>query len=121
MERSNVYVKVPHESMAVTTPLKVENWASLLATHPNQELVQFFISGISEGFRIGFKPPPKPLKSARRNQVRALQHPDTVSQYLADEISHNRVAGPFKSLLSLGLTSAGLGSSPKTISKTSGT
>jgi len=89
-------VKVPHEATAVTTPLKAENWASLLATHPNQELVQFFINGITRGFRIGFKSSPKPLKSAKRNLGCALQHPDTVSQYLADEIAHNRVAGPFQ-------------------------
>ena len=89
-------VRVSHEVTAITTPLNAMNWASLLSTHPNQELVQFFLTGISEGFRIGFKSSPKPLKSAKRNLECALQHPDTVSQYLAEEIAHHRVAGPFK-------------------------
>ena len=91
-----VDVKVPHEATAITTPLNSKNWARLLSSHPNQELVQFFITGISEGFRIGFKSPPQPLKSAKRNLECALQHPDTVRQYLTDEIAHHRVAGPFK-------------------------
>ena len=82
--------------MAITTPLNAKNWALILSTHPNQELVQFFITGISEGFRIGFKSLPKPLKSAKHNLQCALQHPDTVSQYLPDKIAHQRIAGPSK-------------------------
>ena len=73
-----------------------KNWALLLSSHPNQELAQFFITGISHGFRIGFKKPPKPLKSAKRNLECALHHPDIVTQYLADEIAQHRIAGPFK-------------------------
>ena len=78
------------------TPLIPKNWALLLSSHPNQELAQFFITGISHGFRIGFKKPPKPLKSAKRNLECALHHPDIVTQYLADEIAQHRIAGPFK-------------------------
>jgi len=81
------------EVRKITTPLNAMNWPSLLSTHPNQELVQF---GITEGFCIGFKSSPKPLKSAKRNLWCALQHPDTVSQYLAKEIALHWVAGPFK-------------------------
>ena len=89
-------VRVPQEATAITTLLNAMNWASLLSTHPNQELVQFLLTGISEGIRIGFKNSQKPLKSAKRNLGCALQHPDAVSQYLAKEIAHHQVAGPFK-------------------------
>ena len=67
--------------MAVTPEKK------LLATHPNQELVQFFKTLVSlKAFVfVGFQSPPSPLiKSAKRNLGCALQHPDTVYQYLAD-------------------------------------
>jgi len=82
-------VKVPQE---VTTRLKAENWASLLATHPNQELVQLFITGNTRGFHIGHQ---NLSNQQSATWGCALQHPDTVSQYLADEIAHNRVADPF--------------------------
>ena len=36
------------------------------------------------------------MESAKRNLSCALQHPSTVEQYLADEIAHGRVAGPFQ-------------------------
>ena len=40
---SSTDVRVPQEAMAITTPLNAMNWASLLSTHPNQELVQFLM------------------------------------------------------------------------------
>jgi len=88
--------KVPQEATYISTPLVPSTWRALLESYPNKQLVQFFISGISQGFRIGFKQMTKPLKSAKRNLDCALDHPDTVTQYLTDEIAQGRVAGPFK-------------------------
>ena len=81
---------------SVSTPLIPSTWEALLTSHPNRQLVQFFMSGISQGFRIGFKQPKKTLKSAKRNLGCALDHPETVTKYLADEIALDRVAGPYK-------------------------
>ena len=89
-------VKVPPEATAITSPLVAKNWETLLASHPNAQLTDFFIKGILQGFRIGFKQPLKSLVSAKRNLNCALQHPDTVEEYLTDEIAHGRVAGPFQ-------------------------
>ena len=88
--------KVPQEATIISTPLISSTWRASLAGHPNKKLVQFFLSGISCGFRIGFKQPSKPLKSAKRNLGCALNHPETVNQYLADEIDQHRIAGPFR-------------------------
>ena len=79
--------------MAITTPLIAMNWALLLSTHPNQEIVHWYLGG-----RIGFKSSPKSLKSAKQNLGCALQHSDIVSQYLTEEIGHHQAAGPFKRL-----------------------
>jgi len=68
-------VKVPNEAKAITTPLSTKNWARLLADHPHRQLIQFFIS---HGFWIGFKQPPKHLKSVKRKLGCALDHPETV-------------------------------------------
>jgi len=80
----------------VSTPLIPSTWEILLKSHPNRQLVQFFMSGISQGIYIGLKQPNKPLKSAKRSLGYALDHPETIIKYLADEIALGRVAGPYK-------------------------
>ena len=87
--------EVPAEAMLISTPLKPATWLMLLQEHPNKLLVNFFMSGISEGFWIGFIGPHNSLKSARMNLAGALQHPNVVEEYLATELSQHRVAGPF--------------------------
>ena len=88
-------VKVPPAATAISTPLDASNWKKFLADHPNRPLVDFFINGIVEGFRIGFRQQQRQLQSAKRNLNCALQHPDTVKSYLNEEVSVSRVAGPF--------------------------
>ena len=51
--------------------------------------IDFFLSGISQGFRIGFKQQLNPF----------LQHSETVEKYLTEEIALGWVAGPFKQSL----------------------
>jgi len=87
---------VLQEATFISTPLIPSTWRASLAGHPNRKLVQFFLSGISCGFRVEFKQQSKPLKSVKRNLGCALNHPETVNQYLADEIVQHRIAGPFK-------------------------
>jgi len=99
LDGSTAATRVPLEATAISTPLKVNNWRRMLAGHPNRQLVEFFIAGLTDGFRIGFKEQPKPLQSAKRNLGCALQHPDTVQKYLTEEIACGRVAGPFPSSL----------------------
>jgi len=88
-------IKVPQEATSISTPLIPSTWRTLLASHPNCQLVQLFISDVSHSFCIGFKQLSKPLKSAKRNLGCALDHPETVTQYLADEIAQHRIAGLF--------------------------
>lgn len=89
-------IRVPSMATAITTPLKPWAWRQLLATHPNRLLVDFFITGLLEGFRLGFTGPGSSLRSATRNLGGALDHPKVVDDYLAAEISIGRVAGPFE-------------------------
>jgi len=77
----------------------VSNWQKALSDHPNRLSVDFFLSGISQGFRIGFKQQLNSLKSAKQNLSCAFQHPETVEKYLTEEIALGRVAGPFNQSL----------------------
>ena len=84
------------------TPLIFTTWQQALLQYPNQQLVQFFLQGISQGFRIGYSyHTGTTLKAARKNLLGARQHPQVVDEYLSKELSHNRIAGPYsKSKLS---------------------
>ena len=88
-------ILVPPQASRIHTPLIINKWQEALVNHPHHLLVDFFLTGISQGFIIGFNHPADKLKSARRNLTGALQHPQVVEEYLATEILHHRVAGPF--------------------------
>ena len=89
--------KILSSACQIHTPLWLAAWRMALSNHPNQELAQFFLQGISEGFRIGYNRcssiKPKP---AKRNLEGARQYPEVVDEYLAKELALNRIAGPYK-------------------------
>ena len=95
-------VLVPLETTANTTPLDLTQWQNSLSEHPNTALVHFFISGISQGFKLGFNNPSSSLKSARKNKILANEHPEVVDEYLAPEIAWSRVARLFEKLATPG-------------------
>ena len=78
------------------TPLQADQFALELQHHPDRQLVNYVLDGISHGFRLGFSPSRK-LKSAKNNKPSALQRAAVVDEYLAHEVSLGRVAGPFTS------------------------
>ena len=80
--------------VSAVTPLQAEQFAWELRLHPNRQKVNFVLEGLRHGFHLGFSPSQK-LKSAKKNKPSAAQHPSVVDQYLANEVSLGRVAGPF--------------------------
>jgi len=70
-------LRVPAEALKITTPLIVDNWHTMLMEYPNRLLVNFFISGIQVGFRVGFAPCGTWIKSAKRNLHCAVEHPES--------------------------------------------
>ena len=49
------------------TPLKVAEWDHMLAQHPDKQYVPYLLSGIQEGFWIGYERREHVLGSARKN------------------------------------------------------
>ena len=47
-------VQVPDSACALHAPLIHSTWPQALVRHPDQTLVQFLLSGITEGFRIPY-------------------------------------------------------------------
>jgi len=54
-----------------------------------------FLNGLTYGFRIGFSYSNHSLQSANKNMQSALEHPEVVDAYLAEELENNRLIGPF--------------------------
>lgn len=86
---------LPPSLMSVTTPLQVDVWQSLLASHPDPEFKRYIIAGITQGFRIGFQYSHSAPRGTKRNMQSALENPSVIDSYLAKECALGRVAGPF--------------------------
>ena len=78
------------------SPLNVDEFCRELATHPDQQQVAFVLQGIRHGFKLGFQSTHR-LRPATKNKPSAFQHAKVVDEYLANEVSLGRVAGPFNS------------------------
>ena len=82
--------------VSVVSLLKVADFEQELAGHPDQSDVSYVINGLRHGFQLGFHHTLR-LKPAKTNKPSARQHPSVIENYLANEVSLLRVAGPFAS------------------------
>jgi len=85
--------------VSITTPLLLQYWANLLATHPDQALAGFFLDDISQSFRISYHNFSRSLKSAKQNLDCAILHPEVIDHYLEEELALQCIAGPFQKKL----------------------
>ena len=83
-----------HFSHCYSNSTKDRQLAVLSARSPKPKADFLFLSGLTNGFRIGYDTQ-ESLKSAKRNLACALEHQDVVNQYLAEELIQGRVAGPY--------------------------
>lgn len=87
MEKTNL----PIRATAITTLLQAHQWETALKHHPNQEFARYIITGIREGFRIGFdRSRCRPI-SATRNMLSTIQNPKPVREYLNTELEARRI------------------------------
>ncbi len=80
---------------SLTTPLKLELWDPHLhvASHPDQELGHYIITGIREGFRTGCNRESLVLSQRLRNLSSVRQHPAIVTLYIDAERQAGRLVG----------------------------
>jgi len=94
--RSSGTVAVPVEAQHISTPLIKQQWSKMLATYPDKDMAAFFIQGLTDGFRIGYQHGNDHLKSATKNMASAPSHPKVIEEYIQNELSLSRMAGPFQ-------------------------
>ena len=87
------YAPTPMPLARMVTPLKLREWESALASHPDREYVHYLIRGIQEGFRVGFDRR-SPLRSSGGNMPSAQKQAAVVEEYLGMECAEGRMVGP---------------------------
>ena len=90
-------VSLPTQAQHITTPLVVGQWESLLQDHPDRPLVQYIVTGMKEGFRVGFRRDYK-YKRASGNMRSAIMNPKQVADFIQAEVQAGRVIGPLQDI-----------------------
>ena len=54
--------RLPAEARLICTPLQAEAWQTMLADHPDRQLVDWMTRGIWQGFRVGYQGDPGELR-----------------------------------------------------------
>ena len=76
------------------SPLSWSSFERELASHPDRNFVQHVVSGIKDGFSIGFEGPQVAHSAGNMSSVK--EHPEVVEEYLDTEVALGRVLGPFE-------------------------
>ena len=79
----------------VCSPLRdhILAWQAGLSAHPDARFVEYVLSGIQDGFRVGFDYTSS-VRSARQNILSAVNHPTVVTDYVESERAKGRIIGP---------------------------
>ena len=97
LQKAPLTPKIPVEATGIHTPLVPAHWQQALRNYNlYKPLAEFFLQGITKGFRIGYDYDNGTLKSAHKNLSCALEHTEVVDDYLQTELAHHRIAGPFR-------------------------
>lgn len=94
MARSSWFQKILNAHPS--TPIDLPALASLLTDHPDPVFVDFLLSGLSQGFRVGVISD-VPFSYVCNNLQSAIKEPDVVSELLRKEVSKGYLIGPFSS------------------------
>ena len=106
--------QLPVSMSTIITPLLWTAWDHALQRHPDQTFAKLVVSGIWDGFRIGFNHIHLPsLLSCKRNMGSAYEHPSIVQEYIMQEVAMGRLLGPFSSCPIQHLHTSSFGVIPK--------
>ena len=78
---------------AITSPFSPDAWEDVLTTHPDRAYVSYLLSGLKQGFRIGFDRRHH-LIQAKDIMPSTKNNPDVVTAYLRNEAQARRINRP---------------------------
>ena len=84
---------LPNVVSVAQSPLHLNNFCKYLANHPDQAWCSKLLHGIECGMNIGFEGKKTSIISG--NWKLALDHPEVIMEYLANEVAAGHKAGPF--------------------------
>ena len=67
--------------------LRLDQFQLELHNHPDQFAINYVISGVQHGFRIGFDTPAITLRCVSSNMRSTAEHPSVIDSYLQTEVS----------------------------------
>ena len=76
----------------IITPVDINFWPAELKLHKDKAFTQYILSGLTKGFRLGFRQPPHGLLAAKRNLLSASEYPQEVTEHITKELALNRLA-----------------------------
>ena len=76
-----------------STPINIPQLSSYLHDHPDRVRVDNLITGLTQGFRIGFQGPLTPKEYS--NLLSARDNPSIISKNILKEVKLGHTAGPF--------------------------
>ena len=77
---------------AIPTPLNIEAWSQCLIRHPDQKFPKYIITGLNNGFRIGYDWS-RPRLCAKANMPSVKAHPAIVQQFIDSELREGHMFG----------------------------
>ena len=80
-------------SVSITSPLQWRVWDEALRDHPDQRFRSYIVTGLRDGFRIGFQGARSGC-TVTKNMRSAEEKADVISRYLQEECASGRVLGP---------------------------
>ena len=94
LQKALLAPKIPLEATGIHIPLVPAHWQQALRNYNlYKPLAEFFLQGITKGFRIGYDYDNGTLKSVHKNLSRDTE---VVDDYLQTELVHHCIAGPFR-------------------------
>ena len=95
------------------SPIRLEELAPLLASHPDQSFAAFIVGGLANGFRIGYSLNRSHLRSRTINHPSAFANEQVIDDRITAEVAAGRLLGPVPPQLAQCVHTSPLGLVPK--------
>ena len=79
--------------LSPSNPINIPQFSSYLHDHPDRAHVDNLLTGLTQGFRIGFQGPQTPQEYS--NLLSAGDNPSIISKNILKEVQFGPTAGPF--------------------------